>query len=84
MRTQEWLQVIPQTWIVFQLTPLQKQRPIGVAQIHESDDEVILPNITMAQLIALPAYKKDQLLPENEVLIRSILSGLAPGIAAVY
>lgn len=31
--------------------------PIGVAELHEKDDNVIIPNITKAQILALPLYE---------------------------
>lgn len=61
--------------------------PIGIAQLHESNDEVTIPNITLTQLAALPAYEKGQLTPENEVHIRNLLSNptaAQSGVVAVY
>ncbi|WP_432714302.1 PRC-barrel domain-containing protein, partial [Pedobacter sp.] len=61
--------------------------PIGVAKLHESDDEVILPNVTLTQLSALPAYEKGQLTPENEIFIRNVLAGsptAADGVVTIY
>lgn len=40
--------------------------PIGLAELHEKDDDVILPNVTAEHLSALPAYDKDQLTPDVE------------------
>lgn len=40
--------------------------PIGMAELHHDDDEVILPNITAQQLHALPEYDEDHLDPEAE------------------
>src|SRR5688572_19015698 len=34
--------------------------PIGIAELHESEDEVILPNVTASQLSALPEYNDDR------------------------
>jgi sporulation protein YlmC with PRC-barrel domain len=58
--------------------------PIGIAQLHESDDEVILPNVTLAQLSALPTYERGKLTPENEVYIRNVFAGPATTVVAVY
>jgi sporulation protein YlmC with PRC-barrel domain len=35
--------------------------PIGLAELHDKDDDVILSTVTVDQLGALPAYDKDQL-----------------------
>ena len=40
--------------------------PIGIAQLHEKEDDVLLPNITAAQLLQLPVYDKDHLDDEAE------------------
>lgn len=47
--------------------------PIGMAQLHEKDDDVILPNVRGEQLRALPDYDKDHLDGETE---RSICTTL--------
>lgn len=47
--------------------------PIGTAQLHEKDDEVILDNITTGQLRQLPKYERDNLTEETEYSISSIL-----------
>jgi hypothetical protein len=47
--------------------------PIGTAQLHEKDDEVILDNITTGQLRQLPKYERDNLTEETEYTISSIL-----------
>lgn len=49
--------------------------PIGTAELHEKDDDVILPQITAAQLEALPEYNKESILGETETSIRDTLSG---------
>src|SRR4051794_25979432 len=46
---------------VFDLENRDVLVPIGVAQLHGEDDEVILPGITADKLTALPTYDKDQL-----------------------
>lgn len=40
--------------------------PIGLAQLHKDDDDVLLPGITVEQLRALPAYDEDNLDEEAE------------------
>lgn len=51
--------------------------PLGIAHLHTSDDEVVLPGLHVDQFNALPAYDKDQLGPELEVQIRSIIGSPA-------
>lgn len=40
--------------------------PIGLAELHEKDDDVILPNIQAEQFHSLPEYDKNSLNPETE------------------
>ncbi|HUC82097.1 MAG TPA: PRC-barrel domain-containing protein [Flavisolibacter sp.] len=40
--------------------------PIGLAELHQKDDDVILPNITAEHLGALPPYDNDHLTPDVE------------------
>jgi hypothetical protein len=40
--------------------------PIGLAELHEDDYDVILPNITTAQLTSLPEYDDDDLTDDLE------------------
>jgi sporulation protein YlmC with PRC-barrel domain len=47
--------------------------PIGTAQLHEKDDDVILEGITTEQLRQLPEYDKDNLTNETEYAISSVL-----------
>lgn len=44
--------------------------PIGIAELHETDDEVYLPGITVVQLAAAPDYSEDAIadLYEEQVL----------------
>jgi len=51
--------------------------PLGIAHLHTSDDEVVLPGLHLDQYNALPAYDKDQIGPELEVQIRSIIGSPA-------
>lgn len=56
--------------------------PIGIAELHGKDDEVLLPNVTVEQLNALPPYEKDRLTPQTESTIRHIFeTGGAAGLA---
>ena len=58
--------------------------PIGLGEIPEKDDEIIVPNVTAAQLSALPEYKKDETItPQEEYNIRNAFAGTgAVGIGA--
>lgn len=61
--------------------------PIGVAELHTDDDDVIVPNVSTLQLTGLPVYEPGMLSPENEVHIRNVFEGgAAPtyGIAEFY
>jgi uncharacterized protein (TIGR02271 family) len=49
--------------------------PIGLAELQESEDHVILPNVTADQLRALPVYEKDNLTRDTEMTIRNIFGG---------
>jgi sporulation protein YlmC with PRC-barrel domain len=47
--------------------------PIGVAELHEEDDTVLIPNVTVEQLTALPIYEKGrEITPETEAEIRNV------------
>jgi uncharacterized protein (TIGR02271 family) len=56
--------------------------PIGLAELHEKDDEVILPGVTATQLSALPAYEKGNITSQTESAIRTAFAGGAAGAAA--
>jgi ferritin-like metal-binding protein YciE len=49
--------------------------PIGVAQLHSGEDEVLLPGRAVAELYHLPAYERGSLKPEDEVQIRQVFEG---------
>jgi sporulation protein YlmC with PRC-barrel domain len=49
--------------------------PIGLAELHEKDDDVILRNVSIEQLRALPEYDDDDLDSNLESSIRNIFSG---------
>jgi stress response protein YsnF len=57
--------------------------PIGVAELHEDDDDVILPNISAAQLAELPEYNKDSFSAENESRSAHVFSSLGAAAAGV-
>jgi uncharacterized protein (TIGR02271 family) len=57
--------------------------PIGVAELQESDDDVILPNVTADQLRALPVYEKDNLTRDTEMTIRNIFGSAGAAGAGV-
>jgi len=58
--------------------------PIGIAELHGKDDEVLLPNVTAQQLNALPLYEKDRLTPQTEASIRHIFeTGAAAGVGGM-
>ena len=46
--------------------------PIGMAQLDDADDEVILTSIKAEQLMALPEYEDNDLHPDVEHKIRSV------------
>jgi uncharacterized protein (TIGR02271 family) len=56
--------------------------PIGIAQLHDDDDDVILPGVTAEHLRSLPAYDEDDFDLEKEHSIRNIFAGLGTGAAA--
>jgi hypothetical protein len=49
--------------------------PIGVAQLHSEEDEVLLPGRSAAELYHLPAYESGTQKPEDEVQIRQVFEG---------
>jgi ferritin-like metal-binding protein YciE len=49
--------------------------PVGVAQLHSGEDEVLLPGRSAAELYHLPAYESGGLKPEDEVQIRQVFEG---------
>ena len=58
--------------------------PIGVAELHEKDDQVLVPNVTAEQLNELPAYEKGKVTPEIESEVRRVFEGLGLAGAAAY
>lgn len=47
--------------------------PVGTAELHKDDDDVILPNVTADHLQALPGYDKNNINPETERMICTTL-----------
>jgi sporulation protein YlmC with PRC-barrel domain len=50
--------------------------PIGVAELHEDDDYIVVPQVTVAHIETLPDYEKGGLNAEHEQHIRSTFSSL--------
>lgn len=65
----------------FSLKSRKVLMPIGTAELHDKDDDVILPKITAAQLEALPEYNKESILGDTETSIRNTLAGSSLGAA---
>lgn len=55
--------------------------PIGIAELHRDDDDVILPGVTAEQLRTLPEYDEDRFDNEHEENTRNVFGGL--GAAAI-
>ena len=51
--------------------------PIGIANLHENENEVILPNVRIDQFNALPNYDYTNIGPKTEVEIREIIGSPA-------
>jgi hypothetical protein len=51
--------------------------PIGLAHLHTSADEVVLPNIHIDQFNALPNYEQGAIGPDTEMYIRSVIGSPA-------
>lgn len=65
----------------FNLPPRQVLVPVGVAEIHEEADDVILPNISHRELVALPDYDEERFDTDHEESVFNVFGGL--GSAAV-
>lgn len=50
--------------------------PVGIAELHEKDDDVILPGVTAEQLRMLPPYEESRFDTEHETSIRNVFGGL--------
>lgn len=61
----------------YDVTPQDVLIPIGLAELHENNDEVILKGVTAEQLKALPAYKEGTITSDMETSVRNAFSGAA-------
>lgn len=50
--------------------------PIGIAELHGNDDDVILSNVSVDQLRSLPEYHEDRFDTEHESSVRNVFGGL--------
>lgn len=50
--------------------------PIGVAELHEDDDYVVIPQVTAALIEQLPEYERGALSAEHETQTRTLFLGL--------
>jgi stress response protein YsnF len=68
---------------VLDLEPRDVLVPIGLAQLHDDGDDVILNNVTADQLRALPEYDDDNLQSSDfESGIRRVFGGAGGAVAA--
>jgi len=51
--------------------------PIGIAELHADRDEITLPNVHQEQFDALPDYDQDNIGPDTEIYIRSVIGSPA-------
>ena len=54
--------------------------PIGLAELHKTDDDAFLPGVTPQQLTSLPSYD-GSVTDDMEAKIRSVLAGVGTGAA---
>lgn len=57
--------------------------PIGLAELHEKEDDVLIPNVSLEQLRQLPAYDADNFDPAYEQSVSTVFgrTGLAADTA---
>ena len=55
--------------------------PIGIAELHKDDDDVILPGITNDQLSMLPGYDENRFDTAHESSVRNVFGGLGTAAA---
>lgn len=70
----------------FDLDDREVMLPIGMAQLHKDDDDVLLSGVTAAQLSSLPDYDDDSLSGDFEDKVRSVFGyggAAAAGTAAL-
>jgi len=56
--------------------------PIGIAELDERDDDVILPGVLPDQLRSLPEYDEDRFDTEYETSVRNVFGGLGASAMA--
>ncbi|MBE9463602.1 PRC-barrel domain-containing protein [Dyadobacter subterraneus] len=56
--------------------------PIGLASLHEQDDQIILAELASRELGSLPEYRKGEITPQTEASIQHAFTGLAAALAA--
>ena len=61
---------------VLDLEPRDVLVPIGLAELHESDDEVFFPGITPDQLASLPEYHSGTFSSSIEASVRNVFAGV--------
>lgn len=61
---------------VFDLDTRDVLVPIGIAQLHDKDDDVILPGVTAGVLRTLPEYDEDDISDDAEYKIRNAFAGI--------
>lgn len=59
------------------LEPKKVMIPIGIAQLNQAEDEVILPNLHLDQYHALPAFQDQEVSGDTEIQIRQIIGSPA-------
>ena len=53
--------------------------PIGIAELHKDNDDVILSGVTMEQISSLPQYDEDRFDTTHETNVRNVFGGLGMG-----
>ena len=56
--------------------------PVGIAEMHATDDEVMLPGITRQQLLDIPEYDEDRFDTGHESSLRNVFGGLGASALA--
>lgn len=58
--------------------------PIGLANLDDNEDDVMLPNVTVQQLRTVPAYRYEDLNDQYETSLRNSYSGAAIDTESYY
>lgn len=66
----------------FELDDREVLVPIGIAQLHKEDDDVILPGVTAEQINRLPEYDEDRFDEDAEHNTRNVFGALGAGAVA--